>query len=81
MRIPLRLQPVLIALTLLNKYHSSTPIAWYLVGAALISIVAVGLTRETRGKSLHLVDSESAARIAALDNTEPATARRGDSLA
>ena len=70
----------LIAITLLNKYHSSTPIAWYLVGAALISIVAVGLTRETRGKSLHQVDAESAARIAALDSAAPAT-RRGDSLA
>jgi hypothetical protein len=58
-----------------------TPIAWYLVGAALISIVAVGLTRDTRGKSLHQVDAESAARITALDNAEPATPRRGDSLA
>jgi hypothetical protein len=29
---------------------------------------------------LHLVDAESAARIAALDNAAPAMARRGDSL-
>ncbi|WP_027924794.1 fosfomycin efflux MFS transporter AbaF [Pseudomonas sp. URMO17WK12:I12] len=71
----------LIAITLLNKYHSSTPIAWYLVGASLISVIAVGLTRETRGKSLHAVDAESAARMAALDNAAPATPRRGDSLA
>jgi MFS family permease len=70
----------LIAITLLNKYHSSTPIAWYLVAAALISVVAVGLTRETRGKSLRQVDAESAARVAALDpaSTSP---RRADSLA
>ena len=68
----------LIAITLLNKYHSSTPIAWYLVGAALISIVAVGLTRETRGKSLHAVDAEAAARIAA---GQAAPVRQGSSLA
>lgn len=58
----------LIAITLLNKYNSSTPIAWYLVGAALISIVAVGLTRETSGKSLHAVDAEAAIRVAASEN-------------
>jgi hypothetical protein len=42
--------------------------------------VAVGLTRETRGKSLRQVDAESAARVAALDpaSTSP---RRADSLA
>jgi MFS family permease len=71
----------LIAITLLNKYHSSTPIAFYLVGASLISVVAVGLTRETRGKSLHLVDSEAAARVAAHNGAEPIATRRGDSLA
>ena len=68
----------LIAITLLTKYHSSTPIAFYLVGAALISIVAVGLTRETRGKSLHAVDAEAAARIAAGQATP---VRQGNSLA
>jgi hypothetical protein len=46
----------------------------------LISIVAVGLTRETRGKSLRSVDAESAARIAALDPAST-TSRRADSLA
>jgi len=70
----------LIAITLLNKYHSSTPIAWYLVGAALISIVAVGLTRETRGKSLHQVDAEAAVRVAAHDAAQTAPSR-GNSLA
>ncbi len=54
----------LIAISLLKEYNSSTPIAWYLVAAASISIVAVGLAKETRGKSLREVDSESAARIA-----------------
>lgn len=55
----------LIAISLLKEYNSSTPIAWYLVAAAVISMVAVGLTRETRGKSLREVDAEAAARIAA----------------
>ncbi|WEJ73048.1 fosfomycin efflux MFS transporter AbaF [Pseudomonas sp. PSE14] len=54
----------LIAVSLLKEYNSSTPIAWYLVGASLISLVAVGLTRETRGKSLREVDAEAAARHA-----------------
>ena len=71
----------LIAITLLNKYHSSTPIAWYLVGAALISIVAVGLTRETRGKSLHQVDAEAAARIAALCRLPPEPAETAKNTA
>lgn len=54
----------LIAVSLLKQYNSSTPIAWYLVAASLISLVAVGLTRETRGKSLREVDAEAAARHA-----------------
>lgn len=52
----------LIAVSLLKEYNSSTPIAWYLVAASAISLVAVGLTRETRGKSLREVDAEAAAR-------------------
>ena len=46
----------LISLSLLEKFHSSTPIAWYLVAAALISMVAVSLAKETRGVSLRDVD-------------------------
>lgn len=46
----------LISLSLLEKFHSSIPIAWYLVAAALISMVAVGLAKETRGVSLRDVD-------------------------
>ncbi len=52
----------LIALTLLKNFNSSVPIALYLVVASVISIVAVSLTKETRGKSLREVDAESAAR-------------------
>ncbi|AFR31363.1 inner membrane metabolite transport protein YhjE (plasmid) [Arthrobacter sp. Rue61a] len=54
----------LIALTLLNNYHSSVPISLYLVGAAVISIAAVSLAKETRGKSLRVVDTEAETRIA-----------------
>ncbi len=52
----------LIALSLLQKFDSSTPIALYLVGAAVISIVAVSFAKETKGKSLRDVDAESALR-------------------
>ena len=52
----------LIALSLLQKFDSSTPIALYLVGAAVISIVAVSFAKETKGKSLREVDAESALR-------------------
>lgn len=52
----------LIAVSLLKHYNSSTPIAWYLVAASALSVLAVGLARETRGKSLHAVDAEAAAR-------------------
>jgi len=52
----------LIALSLLEKYHSSTPIALYLVAAAVISIISVAAAKETRGKSLREVDAEAKAR-------------------
>lgn len=53
----------LIALSLLEHYHSSTPIAVYLIAAAVISIICVGLAKETRGKSLREVDAEAQQRI------------------
>ncbi|MBO9536390.1 fosfomycin efflux MFS transporter AbaF [Herbaspirillum sp.] len=49
----------LIGLSLLERYHSSTPIAIYLVVAAVLSIICVGMAKETRGKSLHDVDAEA----------------------
>lgn len=52
----------LIGLSLLERYHSSTPIALYLVAAAVISIVCVGVAKETRGKSLRDVDAEASRR-------------------
>ncbi|WP_194819447.1 fosfomycin efflux MFS transporter AbaF [Nocardia sp. XZ_19_385] len=52
----------LIAISLLNSFHSSVPISLYLVAAALISVLAVGLAKETSGKSLRAVDAEAAER-------------------
>jgi len=45
-----------IAATLLKAYDSSVPIALYLAGAAVITLVAVYFTRETRGIDLASVD-------------------------
>ncbi|MFQ6331946.1 MFS transporter [Nocardia sp. CWNU-33] len=52
----------LIAISLLNGFHSSVPISLYLVAAATISVIAVGLAKETSGKSLRAVDAEAAER-------------------
>ncbi|WP_330178817.1 hypothetical protein [Nocardia sp. NBC_01503] len=52
----------LIAISLLNGFHSSYPISLYLVAAAIISVIAVGLAKETSGTSLHTVDAEAADR-------------------
>jgi MFS family permease len=45
-----------IAATLLKAYDSSVPIALYLAGAAVITLVAVYFTRETKGIDLASVD-------------------------
>ncbi|WP_062993510.1 MFS transporter [Nocardia anaemiae] len=52
----------LIAISLLNGFHSSVPISLYLVAAAAVSVIAVGLAKETSGKSLRAVDAEAAER-------------------
>ncbi|WP_433192897.1 fosfomycin efflux MFS transporter AbaF [Nocardia sp. CA-107356] len=52
----------LIAISLLNRFHSSVPISLYLVAAATISVIAVGFAKETSGKSLRAVDAEAAER-------------------
>ncbi|WP_040805640.1 fosfomycin efflux MFS transporter AbaF [Nocardia concava] len=51
----------LIAISLFDHFHSSVPISLYLVAAAAISVVAVGLAQETVGKSLWSVDADAAA--------------------
>lgn len=50
----------IIATALLRQYDSSVPVAFYLLGASVITIVAVYFTRETRGTSLHAVDRADA---------------------
>src|SRR5439155_1249908 len=42
----------LIATALLQGFGTSTPVSVYVVAGALISVVALGVARETRGSSL-----------------------------
>ncbi|WP_406404187.1 MHS family MFS transporter [Streptomyces sp. NBC_00879] len=50
----------LIATALLADYDSSTPIALYVIAAALITVVAIGCARETRQRDLNAVEAEPA---------------------
>ncbi|MDX2709051.1 MFS transporter [Streptomyces sp. PA03-6a] len=47
----------LIATALLASYDSSVPISLYVIAAALITLVAVGVAKETRGRDLDAVES------------------------
>ena len=51
----------IIAVKLLEIYKSSVPIAIYLAGAAVISLIALAFTRETNGIDLADVDAADAA--------------------
>ncbi|WP_225725597.1 MULTISPECIES: MFS transporter [unclassified Nocardia] len=51
----------IIAVRLLEDYRSSVPIAWYLAGSALITVIAVLFARETKGFSLISIDQADAA--------------------
>lgn len=50
----------IIATSLLNSFKSSTPIALYLLGACIVTAVAVYYLKETRGISLQDVDAADA---------------------
>ncbi|MFE2939953.1 MFS transporter [Streptomyces sp. NPDC059255] len=50
----------LIATALLAEYDSSTPIALYVIAAALITVVAIACARETRHRDLTDVDADTA---------------------
>ena len=50
----------IIAIALLSQFKSSTPVAIYLLGACLVTLVAVFFLKETRGISLHDVDAADA---------------------
>lgn len=50
----------IIAVKLLSTYKSAVPIALYLAGAAVITLIALAFTRETRGIDLADVDAADA---------------------
>ena len=51
----------IIAVKLLETYHSAVPIAIYLAGAAVITLIALAFTRETKGLDLAGIDAADAA--------------------
>ncbi|MER6572842.1 MFS transporter [Streptomyces sp. NPDC001093] len=55
----------LIATALLDDYGSSTPIALYVIAAAVLTLVAVGVARETRHRDLAHVEAEGGESSAA----------------
>jgi len=50
----------IIASSLLGSFGSSLPVAFYLLGACVVTAVAVFFLKETRGISLHDVDAADA---------------------
>lgn len=55
----------IIAVALLSRFSSSVPIAWYLAGSCLITVIAVIAARETKGLALETVDIADAENLAA----------------
>lgn len=62
----------IIAASLLNRYHSSVPIAVYLAIASLVTVVAVVVAKETKGISLESIDAADARTLAAEKAGAPA---------
>lgn len=54
----------LIAVSLLESFHSYLPIAIYLILAAAVTFIAILFARETRGTDLYAVDAADAAKMA-----------------
>ena len=52
----------IIAVRLLKDYHSSVPIAIYLAGACVVTLVALAFAHETKGIDLADVDRADSAR-------------------
>ncbi|MEW2568646.1 MFS transporter [Streptomyces sp. NPDC047070] len=69
----------LIATALLADHDSSTPIALYVIGAAVLTLIAVGVAKETRHRDLADVDGEAETEAAeaaeGLKESRPADAR------
>ena len=55
----------LIGTALLRQYDSWVPIAWYVLGAGLVSLIAALVMRETRGASLAAIDRADFERLEA----------------
>jgi MFS family permease len=55
----------LIGTALLREYDSWVPIAWYILGAGSISLIAALIMRESRGASLVAIDAADMARVEA----------------
>jgi len=55
----------LIAAALLSAYDSATPVAIYVLACCVITGIAIAAARETRGISLHSLDSADHARLVA----------------
>ncbi|MFD8389643.1 MFS transporter [Streptomyces sp. NPDC059680] len=55
----------LIATALLDDYGSSTPIALYVIAAAVLTLIAVGVARETRHRDLTRIETEGGESAAA----------------
>ncbi|GHD32609.1 MFS transporter [Streptomyces galbus] len=64
----------LIATALLSDYDSSTPIALYVIAAALLTLLAVGVAKETRHRDLADVDASAAEEEAEATGEAPAPA-------
>ncbi|MEU6383974.1 MFS transporter [Streptomyces bauhiniae] len=62
----------LIATALLAEYDSATPIALYVIGAVLLTLVAVGVAVETRDRDLADVTADGASPSAPADTADPA---------
>ncbi|MET9410629.1 MFS transporter [Streptomyces sp. NPDC002935] len=54
----------LIATALLSSYDSSTPISLYVIGAVVLTLIAVGLAKETRNRDLSDVEATTDERPA-----------------
>ncbi|MEU3285347.1 MFS transporter [Streptomyces longwoodensis] len=68
----------LIATALLSDYDSSTPIALYVIAAVLLTLLAVGVAKETRHRDLADVDAADAAETEAEAATGEAPAPAAD---
>lgn len=71
----------LIATALLADFDSPTPIALYVIAAALLTLLAVGVARETRSRDLTAVDGRATAGALRATGTGTGAAEGGASSA